>query len=549
MERVQPFEDDRPSSGGGSPIGGGGSGATGAASPPPEAASGGAAARRHLRGSGLFLAGRLLAMLLNFFAQVLTVRYLSKEDFGAFAYALGVIAVASNVNLLGLNRTVGRSVPIYHERRDYRSMFGTIVLAAACIVGMGLALCVLTFGLEGFLAERLVKDRRAVDLLLVLIALTPLEALDTLLEGVTAALASPRAIFLRRHVLAPSFKLASIALVLALHGSVILLAVFSLLGGLFGVLVYVLVLRRVLREQGLLTHLRWGRLRLPLRELLGSGIPLMTTDIVQVLRTTMAIFILGYFRGSRDIADFRAVVPVAGLTLLVLQSHKVLFMPTASRLYAQGDRGGLRDLYWQSAIWITILTFPIFAACFFLADPVTELLFGSRYAASGGSEASSILAILALGSFLNAAAGLNTYVLQVYGNVGFIAAINAIAAAAGLVLNLSLIPGFGAWGAAVATTASVVLQNGLNHLGLRLRTEIDLFRWQAWKVYLTVLAAGLVLGLASLLKPPVAVMVSLVALASLVFLRTSRRSLRLEETFPELGRVPLVREILSLKRP
>src|SRR5919198_1404902 len=42
---------------------------------------------QHLRGSVLLLFGRVVALGLNFLIQILIVRYLSKSDYGAFAYA------------------------------------------------------------------------------------------------------------------------------------------------------------------------------------------------------------------------------------------------------------------------------------------------------------------------------------------------------------------------------------------------------------------------------------------------------------------------------
>jgi hypothetical protein len=51
-----------------------------------------AAVNRQIRGSSLLLIGRTLSMAVNFAVQVLIVRYLSKTDYGAFAYALSIVA-------------------------------------------------------------------------------------------------------------------------------------------------------------------------------------------------------------------------------------------------------------------------------------------------------------------------------------------------------------------------------------------------------------------------------------------------------------------------
>src|SRR4051812_1227779 len=91
------------------------------------------ATQRHIRGSSLLLVGRFLALAMNFAAQVLTVRALSKSDYGALAYALSIISLGSSLTVFGLDKTITRFVPIYQEQKDYDRMFGTIILMISTI--------------------------------------------------------------------------------------------------------------------------------------------------------------------------------------------------------------------------------------------------------------------------------------------------------------------------------------------------------------------------------------------------------------------------------
>src|SRR4051794_14892924 len=56
--------------------------------PMPPRRSEAAMRKRHVRGSSLLLIGRGLTLLITTATQVVIVRYLSKADYGAFAYAL-----------------------------------------------------------------------------------------------------------------------------------------------------------------------------------------------------------------------------------------------------------------------------------------------------------------------------------------------------------------------------------------------------------------------------------------------------------------------------
>ena len=105
--------------------------------------------KKHIRGSSLLLVGRMVSVALSFSIQILTVRYLSKNNFGAFAYALVVVEVGSRIVLVGLDKAVTRFIPIYHEQHDYRMMFGTIIMTLGTILGLGGSMLLLVFGLQG----------------------------------------------------------------------------------------------------------------------------------------------------------------------------------------------------------------------------------------------------------------------------------------------------------------------------------------------------------------------------------------------------------------
>jgi len=154
----------------------------------------------------------VLSLGINFAVQVLVVRYLSKEAYGAFVDAISIDTLLS--------------------------------------------------------------------LLLILIVLTPVQALDDLLAGLFCGHGEATCDLLRKHLLTPSFRLVVvIALILGDAG------VFFLTGGYFiaaavGVAIYASMLVRTLRTQGLLDHFDRRTMRIPAREMLSFTIPLLTTNLV-----------------------------------------------------------------------------------------------------------------------------------------------------------------------------------------------------------------------------------------------------------------------------
>lgn len=497
--------------------------------------------KKHIRGSSLLLIGRGISLAANFAVQVLTVRYLSKADYGAFAYALSLASLGSSVAVFGLDKTITRFVPIYQEEGDYDKLFGSIIMMVGTILSIGLALMLLVFGLQGLLAQRFINDQQAVALLIILIALAPIDALDSLLVGMFAIFTSPRAIFFRKYVLGPGLKLSAVVLLILSQQGVRFLSYGYLIAGISGVSIYSAILIQNMRSQGLLAHLNLRSIKLPFREIFGFSVPLLSSDLVFLMRGSLVVVMLEYFNSTIDVAAYRSVVPVARLNQVVLQSFTFLFMPLASRLYARKDADGINHLYWQTAIWISVITFPIFAVSFGLAKPLTLLLFGERYA-----QSAVVLAFLSLGYYFNAALGFNALTLRVYGKVRYIVTIDLLTLLASVGLNLFLIPRFGALGGAIGTCVTLIIHNILNHLGLLFGTGIELFQWKLLKVYAVILFGGLAIILFQwMMDPPIYVGVLLAAVVSLLVLGINRKSLDVQNTFPEILRFPIFNKLLG----
>lgn len=497
-----------------------------------------------IRGSSLLLVGRVIALGMDFATQVLLVRYLAKSEFGAFALALSMVSLATTVSLLGLERTTSRFAPIYEEQRDYDRMFGTIVLIVGTVVILGFTIVLGAFAFRDVLRDTVVGDEQGMGLLLILILLAPIQALDSLLISLFATFAGARAIFFRRYVLAPALQLGVVLLLVFQHSDVRFVAVGYVLAAGAGVALYSVILVRLLQREGLLAHFRVRGLRLPVRAIFGFSLPLLASDLVFVLRASLIVILLGAFRGTEEVAEYRAVLPIAAQALIVSTSFKYLYTPAVSRLFARGKRQEIHDVYWQSAAWIAMITFPIFAAGFALAKPVVLLLFGERYA-----EASTVLSVLAVGYYVHASVGFNNLTLRVYARVRYMVAADLATAAISLVASLALLPTFGAMGAAAVTTATLIIQNGLYQVGLHRSTDVRGFDPLYARVYLAALAAGItLLAIQIALEPPLFVGIVLVGIASLALIAVSRDRLRVVETFPELGRFPIARRMFGSGR-
>jgi O-antigen/teichoic acid export membrane protein len=491
--------------------------------------------RAQIRGSSLLLGGQAFAVAVNLAVQILIVRYLSKSDYGVFAYVLSVVTLTEATAALGLHRAVPRFMSIYEERGDIAREAGTLVLAGTTVLSVGLGLVLIVTGLRGVIAGS-VSGEDATAVLVIMIFLAPLGALGTVLEGAFAAFHMPRPIVIRRHILGPLLRLTVVGL-LALSGSgVVFLAWGYLATGLVGLAIFVPLLVPVLRERGLWDHLAPGNLTVPVREPLAFAVTLMSTDLGTAALATSGPIVVGLFAGSTEVASLRAVIPVVATMSYVLVAFARLFWPLASRLYVRGDPVELDRLYWSTTTWTTVLAYPIFVTAVVLAEPLTVFLFGERYESSA-----PVLAVLAVGQFANVASGTNGELLGVFGRTRFIAATSALTVVVVLALMLLLVPPYEALGAAIAFSVTYVLVSAVRQAGLAGRTTVRALDPHAARVWVVALGAtGAAMAIELALSPPLPVGLGLVTLAWAVVLGSARRQLRILETFPEIGKLPLI---------
>ena len=498
------------------------------------------ASESSVRGSTLLVVGRIFALGVQLAIQVLIVRHLSKADYGSFAYALSIVIFGQTVVVFGLDKAVSRFLPIYDERGEYGAILGTLALVVGVITSLGIVLIAIVALGQDVLAQSVISDERAVSLLLILIVLSPLQALDELVTALFAIYARPRAIFFRKYLLSPGLKFA-VVLLLVLSGSgVTFLAAGYVAAVVLGLTVYAGLVVKTLRTSGLSARFSEASMELRARELFMFTIPLLSTDLLYAAIGLSDAVLLSHFRGPEAVALLRSIQPAAQLNQIVFYTFLMLFTPMAARLFARQDHEAMKDLYWQTTGWIMVMSCPIFLCTFSLAEPAAVTLFGSRYA-----DAGVLLAVLSFGYYWQVAFGFNGTTLMVFGRLRFIVGLNLLAVVANIGANLLLIPPYGALGAAIGTAVTLIVHNLLKQAALRAVTGIPFFSWRYASLHLSIAAAAAALLLTGLVISSAVSRFALAAVVSVAVVTANRRLLRIDETFPELQRVPLLRILVG----
>lgn len=204
-----------------------------------------------------------------------------------------------------------------------------------------------------------------------------------------------------------------------------------------------------------------------------AALPFVLLGGLQVVNTQADILMLGLLGTDEEVGVYRVVVQMALLVVFGLQAVSQVMQPQFARLYEQRDIQRVQTLATRTARFAAgIALLPVTLFIFFGAQ-FLEIVFGPDYV-SGATP----LAILALGQLFNAGMGSVGLILNMTGHerdtmrgVGF-------AAIANISLNLTLIPLYGAAGAAVATAATLVIWNSV--LVVTLYRRIGVFSAAVW---------------------------------------------------------------------
>jgi O-antigen/teichoic acid export membrane protein len=495
-------------------------------------------AREPIRGSSLLLAGRIVSLAVMCAVQILIVRHLSRADYGAWTYALSVVALLQSVAALGLDRAVTRFLAIYRERGDLVRIRGLVLMLVTVVACFGTLVTIVLMSFPGTLGRVTGVEPHVLALLNVIIFLVPLEALDLLFIGMFACLGQARSIVIRRHIIAPVLKLAAVVTLVVLDADVTFLAYGYLAACLMGMLLYAPLVLRSARQLGLW---RGREVTLPAREVFAFTLPLMTADVAGAIAWASGTLALGYYSTLDQVALFTVAVPLASLNETVARNFTVLYTPAVSRLFARKDHAAINTIYWRTAVWVAVLTFPVFVLTFSASGSVLQVLYGTKY-----HDAALVLSLLALAEYVNVAFGLNGLTLRLLSDVRYSITVNIVIAVLTVVANVVLVPRYGALGAAWATTGTALLYCVLKQVGLARATGVRPFEWRLSALYagIALCATTVVLGQWIMPERPV-ILLALAAIASLLLLVSSKRMLMVTETFPEVRRVPLIRTLFA----
>ena len=175
--------------------------------------------------------------------------------------------------------------------------------------------------------------------------------------------------------------------------------------------------------------------------------------VFQVTVLYLDVLIVGALASTYQAGIYSAVSKLAILGTFALEGNRLAIGPQLSAMLGRREHGRAAELYQTATRSLVLVTFPLYLVLAIFPAVILGI-FGSRY-----TTGAAALSVLSLAMLINLGTGNITVVLLMGGKSSW-SAINAAAAMiANIGLNLLLVPHIGILGAAIAWSASIVIDN------------------------------------------------------------------------------------------
>ena len=403
-----------------------------------------------LRGASIAGILKAFGAILAFGLSVVLGRVLGAEAAGVFFLAFTIATIAATIGRVGLDSAVlrlvaaGASSDSWGEVRTvYRT---TLAIGTICSIAVA---TILYLAADFFAASVFSDPALATPIRIMAVAVIPL-SLGVLISRALQGLSRIRDSVLVFTIFPTGIALAGTWLLASewgVNGAIVAYLIAVTAAFIYGWFVW----GRAMEKSSSAFQPR--KFPPPIKKLLRSGSHLLIGALLQLVMQMSGTLMLGIWSENADVSRFAVAMRTATLISFVLLAVNMIAQPKFAELYARRDIESLATTAHKATLLMTAFAAPVFLVLVF-APAFVMSIFGSDFASGAVT-----LQILSVGQFVNVIAGSVGVLLVMSGHEQEYRNVQILAACVVLVLNVLLIPLYGAIGAAIAATAGVVVQN------------------------------------------------------------------------------------------
>jgi O-antigen/teichoic acid export membrane protein len=401
-----------------------------------------------------------------FLTQILLARWMGAHEFGIYIYVWTWVVLLGTLTNVGLASSAQRFIPTYAERGQMALLRGFI--DGSRWLAFGLASAFSAVGFAGVLLFGAHLEAWLIVPALLALACLPLFVLTEVQDGIArtydwahVAMAPPY--FVRPTLLVLGIAVLHVAGVEANAVSAMAVAIAATWITALGqtVILNRRLKRRIPTGPKTFAPVEWLRVSFPQFLVEGFYLLLSYCDVI----------ILERFVSPGEVGVYYAATKLASLVAFVYFAVAAAAAHRFTELHVGERPEELSAFIGMSIRWTFVPSFAMAIVLLILGKPLLWLFgpdFGAGY---------MILAILLVGLLARASIGPVEKLLSMLGHQSVTAAIYALAFVVNIALNFALVPRFGLSGAAMATSAALVMESILLFAVAKRRLGLHVFIW------------------------------------------------------------------------
>ncbi|WP_299263752.1 flippase [Halorientalis sp.] len=413
------------------------------------------AIRDVVKGASVVTVGLFLELLIAFVAQVIAARILDVGSFGGIVIGTAIVDVGAIVAGLGLASGLTRYLPRVEdgEKRSLALFSVAVTLLTSTVLGAVVALNASAIATEVFGDPGV-----AVTVRIFGAAIPFATVLNVTVGGIRGQERSTYWVVVKNIV----HPLARITLVVGVAAYTLDRAGLTeaqrqagfawayAIPYVVSAIVGLALLYRALPRDGLAVDT--GRLA----EVTRYSLPFTVTGVSSFVYRSIDIFLIAFFLGQFANGIYGVAYAAVSFMGMFSTAFNFLGAPIASRLESDGNARDAMEMFRAVVRWLIVVSVCALVPLGVFATEFITIIYRAKYASGG-----TVLAVLAVGFALKNVLSVHNPILESVGRAKLLSFNSALAAVANLALNWVLIPRYGILGAAVATSASFFLRDGL----------------------------------------------------------------------------------------
>lgn len=429
------------------------------------------------------LAGTIAGTLMSFGTKVIITQFSSPSVFGIFSLFFGIVSIIYMLSTFGLSVGITRYIAFYSDKDDNTAVSNMVYSVMRMGILLGVVICVIAVYSADFIVKNIFPEISHLGFLLKVVFITvPFFSLLDFSVGVARGFkdVKPKVFLLDivKNLLFILLLIISIPISFSITSITYSYAISVIVPGLLS---YVYISNKYgvnffRRPEG-------RGITASKMEFFLSSLPLTVMPLMWLVLGTMDTVMIGYFKTSEDVGIYNAAASLARFFNILISPITFIFLPVATQYMANSSVGELSSIYKVTTKWIFSISLPFFFLLIFSPDMLLVTLYGADYA-----QGALCLRIVVLGYLSSLILGINNVVLTASGKYAVQMWLSITTILINLILNIILIPKYGASGAAAATAISYTSFNVLAAIVLYRDSSIHPFSEDFFKA---IIAAAL----------------------------------------------------------